>query len=260
MTYLRLDKNFLFVHTVKCAGGSIEAALKQSIGKSDRTQSRRLLSRTADVLADWRYIVSGASDTVGGDVATSIRSPLPMRSTGPMHRFLGLRRFQTISDHTSNVEVREIIGPERWALLHRFAVTRHPYERAISIYFGHTNQSQSIDQWLSSNPQQLLEWQLRTASRLFGMRQTKYMRNFELEWDSKMTFLRLDALREDIAQMCGLLHLDVELFRSQLDRNRLHASGRPSSASPAELLSQRSRTFIDYLCESEFERFGYARY
>lgn len=260
MTYLRLDKKFLFIHTTKCAGGTIEAILKSLLGDSDRKRSGHPLQQLSDAVADWTSIARGTCSTDAGLIATSIRCPIPMRRISSKHRLLGLRRFQTVSHHTSNSEIQEILGSDRWSSLHRFAVTRHPYERAVSIYFGHTERSQPIDQWLASNPHLLLEWQLRTASRIFGVRQSANLRIFAPAWDSEMTFLRFDALHEDIAMICDILKLTTSDFRLQLDRIHVHQSGRSSADTPQNLLSKESRALIDRLCEPEFERFGYSRY
>jgi hypothetical protein len=89
------SRRFIFVHVMKAAGTSITRALEPGLA--------------------WNDLVLG-----GTELGERLQEPYRAR--------YGLHK------HSRAAEIREVVGSERWEEYLTFAVVRHPYARAVSLY------------------------------------------------------------------------------------------------------------------------------
>lgn len=253
MALLAPAERVLFIHTWKCAGWAIESALRvvsPSVLSSPRTIRQRL-----------RILASlGLSNVSLPDVrrailtAMRIAAPLTFAKPPILHA-----KFAPMHSHMSNAEFRQILGDKRWQSFRRHVVARHPFDRAISLYFGHGGYESglSVERWIAENPHFLKSWAYQVSATA-PKRISNYSVNFLPEWDPGLEIIWWGELEQGLMRLAQSLNLEPRDVFAAFRRVPRNASGRPQELDAEEFLTPSARDLVWTLTQFEFENLGWS--
>lgn len=158
MAIISFDYNFIFIKTAKTAGTSIEADLSQRIGLRD--------------------IVTPIRPKVDGHVCRNYQD-----ASGK----------QLFYNHMPAIEIRQLIGEEKFNSMYKFCVEREPVRKCISYYHMQQNSS------LHNKTGRIISWEEYCSSGSFPIDHLKY-----LQFNSGKTHILVDEVLQ-------YEKLDVEL-------------------------------------------------
>lgn len=222
--------NFIFLKTMKTAGTSIELALSPHCGPNDiitpisaQHDIRRLKN---DGVAPRNFAPR--------DVVDRYRKALKKGNPKLIKRALrGDRgRLDTMRTHVTCRRVREFVGEDFWRAAFKFAVERHPYEKAVSL----------------------------AAMNGLSIADTVF---FDLRYIGYRSYTINDYMAVDhVIRFDDLVHeMKVLMERFGMPwRGLPHARASDRDRRPArEQLSLQQRLFVQEMCALEFELFGWER-
>lgn len=211
---------YIFLKTTKTAGSSLEIALSKFCGEDD------VITPLA-----WE------------DEQIRIERGYPRRQ-----RFLGRkgRPKTTFFDHIPAHHARTLIGEETWNRYFKFAVTRNPFDQAISLFYwyGAEEVLGSLDHFIKNHPEKIrLNWRILTINDVVAADQV----------------LRYETLQTDLQAVSDRLGLPEDLSSMMAD---LHVKGgvRDHSRSVIDFFrrNDKARRLVELICEDELDLFGYS--
>ncbi|WP_144018876.1 sulfotransferase family 2 domain-containing protein [Demequina sp. NBRC 110056] len=221
---------FVFLKTLKTAGTSIEIALSGVCGREDiltplhppaDEEARR--ARSGLGAQNFRFPVTRASTLSGSD----------------WKRFVLGRGWRKAYNHMSACEVRQLIGPERFADYVKFAVIRNPWDAAVSHYYWLHSDTLSFDEYLRSPHLEFLT------------------RNWEIiSIDNSVVVdhvLRFEQLSDDYSSILRSLKLPAGAALPHAK-----SSTRPASARYREMYDAEGVERVRSVAHPQIEVFGYA--
>lgn len=250
--------NLIFLKTTKTAGCSLEAALAPSLSRKsivtpigsvsmndgkraihDRTYGRTQWAALPSIL---HGILKFRKMPDGSSLLVHFWRDLK-EGRGP-RRLAFTPYFTRYTPHMRADEVCAVLGPEVFARALTFAVIRHPYEHAVSMYFyvmatDANFRGWTFRDWLLANTH-LMIWN-RTIISLNGTCAVKHLLRYE-----DMPGALVPVLRE--------ANIPHEPVMERFSVNRINAQWRPTKgAMAAEVIDSYSKELIDATCCWEFE-------
>jgi len=253
------EKKFIFIKTAKTAGTSIEYALASQLGESaivtpqtgeefpDQRYARVTWCGPIKFLRHFKYFVSKGK--LRGFLVDLIHDLLGRR--GPVRSYYLANEY----DHMTAAEIKALIGESKFNEYFKVTVSRHPYERAISLYFWRMYQRGVADP-----PQKISgfkEWLIDTPKSSLTTK-----RKVEIDGALAVDFvIRYEHLAEDLAIVCEKLGLEYSKVSAVMKANRFKSNQRPKgpSGQAKNLITPEIKEILDQDMEWEFKTFGYEK-
>ena len=222
--------SFIFIKTMKTAGTSVELALSPHCGPEDvitPISTRHDLQRLKDDGVAPRNFAPA-------DVVDRYRKALKKGNPKLIKRALreDRGRLDTMRAHVTCRRVREFVGEDFWRAAFKFAVERHPYEKAVSL----------------------------AAMNGLSIADTAF---FDLRYVGYRSYTINDRVAVDYIIRFADLADDMQTLMARFGmpwRGLPHARATNRDRRPArEQLSLQQRLFIYEMCALEFELFGWER-
>jgi hypothetical protein len=211
---------YIFLKTTKTAGTSLEIALSKFCGDEDVI--------TPIALEDEQIRIE--------------------RGYRRRQRFLGRKGQPRTSffDHIDAAHARHLIGPEQWDGYFKFAVTRNPYDQAVSLFFwyGAEEKLGSFYDFLKNYPDKIrLNWRIITINGRIAVDHV----------------LRYETLPQDLSALSDRLGLPENLAAA-MQGIRAKSGVRDPSRKVSDFFHQypKAKTLVDILCEDELTLFNYS--
>lgn len=222
--------NFIFLKTMKTAGTSVELALSPHCGPNDIITP---ISAQHDIR---RLKDDGVAprNFAPGDVVDRYRKALRKGNQKLIKRALreDRGRLDILGSQVTCRRVREFVGEDFWRAAFKFAVERHPYEKAVSL----------------------------AAMNGLSIADTVF---FDLRYIGYRSYTINDYMAVDhVIRFDDLVHeMKVLMERFGMPwRGLPHARASDRDRRPArEQLSLQQRLFVQEMCALEFELFGWER-
>jgi hypothetical protein len=219
---------FIFVKTRKTAGTSVEIALSKFCGPDDVI--------TRDTPDDQK-------------IRDALGYPGPQNEYGIAlrhYRFGDWRRRllrgtpARYENHMSAAHLRRIVDPEMWQSYFKFTVERDPWDKAVSLYFWRTRDTQ---------PRPTLLEYLKSVKPRWLSNAHIYDIDGRLAVDRVIRYEQLADELEEVRRQLGL--------PEPIDLPRAKGQHRADKAHYSALIGPAEKAIIDRVCAREIEQFGY---
>lgn len=231
------EKNFIFLKTLKVAGSSVEAYLRQFCGPDDIVTPLSLSEEVEVAKLGCRPATPVVARRISPwelfhrDVDSAHRSNF--------RQMLMERQIpwtQNWSKHQTARSVRSRLNRKTWDESYRFTVTRNPWDQVVSMHFWRVNYGfldTSVDRAIDVVSR---NWEIYTIRNRIAVDQV----------------IRFESLLSDFGDVCERLEIP-----RPLELPRLKTGLRPPKVGPRELLTAAQIDRVAKLARREIRYFGY---
>lgn len=232
------EHNFIFVKTRKTAGTSMEIALGTQVGEKDvitplATEDEFVRLELQEASLPRNYLTEPHYEE-------EYRAAVRKRDVKEMKR---LRKkvfpdLYTVFNHASSKRAIKVLGEETWKKAFKFAVERHPYEKAVSMA------------WFRKGDDDFPKALEETIGR------AKF-RNYDLYTFKGEVAVDYIIRYEDLANC--VKHVEDKLGGLKIFENLPQAKGahRVDRSPAADQLTAEQKSRIQKICAEEFALMGY---
>lgn len=255
------SQNFVFVKTLKTAGSSVEYILSQHL------QGRYIMPGMTEENLDNAYWKRTKTNWSKGGTIVGILNLFRSKDfsrlnellfdliggKGPVRSGVPFSQFASVEPI---VKIRHFLGDESFQNKFKFAIVRHPYDFALSMYEWDKRCRASqppSKQTNATNFDSLYEWLQSDPSILVSNRRLITI-DSELALDFVVKFEQLD---QDLTYVANRIGIEASKIVPNLSRVRLKSYTNQSSQSRGYLLDAKSKDLIDSICEWEMDTFQY---
>lgn len=239
--------NFIFIKTKKTAGTSVEIALSVHCGAEDiitpLDQEGEELRRKAggnppqNYQWDWTDFPSNLAKDF-------LKRPKKYRGFLKKPRKRPNSLLFKYDEHTPAKAAKALLGQQIWRNYYTFAITRNPWDMAISAYSWQASSRQNymtleeyIERCAERHPHKLTNWHV-------------YTENDQIIVDEVIKFENLSERLAEVGRKIGIPDLSLPEAKAK-------GRFRNDMAPAGELLSDHAKKLIAEVCAKEIAYFGY---